>query len=86
MTHPFHPLAGCEFTFAVRRHTWAEDRVFFFTDDGGLKSLPSAWTDAVPVDPFVVIGEGRSPFRPADLLELSALLTQLRVAVAGREP
>jgi len=40
--------------FVALRHTWGEDRVFFFADDGTDKSLPRAWTDAADVDVFVV--------------------------------
>lgn len=78
MTHPFHPLAGREFDFVVRKHTWAEDRVFFFDDDGQLRSLPAGWTDAVTVDPFVVIAAGRSALRVEDLEALADLLDRLR--------
>jgi len=31
----------------------------------------------VPADPFVVVSAGRSPFRIADLLELSEFLNEL---------
>jgi hypothetical protein len=33
--------------------------------------VPTAWTDAAPADPFVVVAAGRSLFRVVDLLELS---------------
>jgi hypothetical protein len=46
-----------------------------------LVSLPAEWTDAVPVDPFVVVSAGRSPFHVEGLLELSELVARL---VAGR--
>lgn len=32
------------------------------------------WTSAVAVDPFVMISAGRSPFRVADLIELTKLV------------
>jgi hypothetical protein len=35
-----HPWCGEEFVFVAVRHTWGEDRVFFFADDGTQKSLP----------------------------------------------
>jgi hypothetical protein len=41
-----------------------------------LVSLPAERTDVVPADPLVVVSAGRSPFRIADLLELSELLTE----------
>ncbi len=69
----------------VRRHTWAEDRVFFFDDDGNLTSLPAGWTDVDPLDPFVVIAAGRSAFRIDDLLSLASLLEGIRPAKPKRD-
>ncbi len=79
MTHPFHPLAGLEFDLVVRKNNWAEDRVFFFGDDGQLRSLPAGWTDVDPDDPFVVVAGGRSAFRVEDLLALAGLFERLRL-------
>lgn len=59
------------------RQTWGEDRVYFHLDDGRLHSLPTAWTDVGPVDPFVTIAAGRALFRYADLLALVRLLQDL---------
>ncbi len=81
MTHPFHPLTGREFDLVVRKHTWAEDRVFF-VDDGQLRSVPAGWTDVVPADPFVMVAAGRSPLRVAELLALAALVEDLGSAPA----
>jgi len=53
------------------RQNWGEDRVWFHANDGGLQSLPTSWTDAAPVDAFVVVAAGRSLFRLADLLEMA---------------
>jgi Family of unknown function (DUF5372) len=78
VTHPFHPLSGREFDFAFRRTTWGEDRVFFFDGDGNIGGLPAGWTDAGPVDPFVVVAAGRSPLHVGELLELAGLLERLR--------
>ena len=77
VTHPFHPLAGREFDLVVRKHTWAEDRVFFVGDDGQPRSVPAGWSDVVPADPFVVVAAGRSPLRVTDLLALATLLASL---------
>ena len=74
VTHPFHPWAGQEFEFVKRRHNWRADRVYVRDAAGGLVSLPAECTDAVPVDPFVVVSEGRSPFHVAGLLELAELV------------
>ena len=62
MTHRFHPLYGRDFEFVVHRRNWGEDRVYCRDEDGELFSLPAAWTDAAPVDPFVVIAAGRCSF------------------------
>jgi hypothetical protein len=78
VTHPFHPLCGREFEFVARRNNWGEDRVCFRDEDGELKSLPAAWTDAVEPDPFLVVAEGRSPFRLEDLLALADMVARLR--------
>jgi hypothetical protein len=78
VTHPFHPLAGRQFTFAFRRHTWGEDRVFFLDGNGDLCGLPAGWTDVAPVDPFVAVAAGRSALRIADVVALADLLDGLR--------
>jgi Family of unknown function (DUF5372) len=80
VTHPFHPLAGREFDLVVRKNNWAEDRVFFFDDDGQLTSIPAAFTDVDPPSPFAAIAAGRSAFRVEDLLALADLLKGLRPA------
>ncbi|MCL5943193.1 MAG: Y4bD/Y4pK family protein [Actinobacteria bacterium] len=68
------------------RHTWGEDRVFFFADEGTQKSLPRAWTDAADVDVFVALAAGRSPFRVADLLLLAEIIDGLREPPSGAAP
>ena len=78
VTHPFHPLAGREFDLVVRKNNWAEDRVFFFDDDGQFRSVAASWTDVDPGDPFVVVADGRSPFRVDDLVSLATLIDGLR--------
>jgi hypothetical protein len=79
VTHRFHPLFGRDFEFVVHRHNWAEDRVFCRAEDGGLFSLPAAWTDVVGEDPFVAVAAGRCPFSVGGLLELADLVDRLRV-------
>ena len=74
VTHPFHPLAGQEFEFVKRRKNWRADRVYIYDAADELVSLPAEWTDVVAAVPFVVVSAGRSPFRVADLLELSELV------------
>ena len=53
------------------RQNWGEDRVWFHDNDGSLRSVPTSWTDAAPMNVFVVVAAGRSLFRVADLLELT---------------
>jgi hypothetical protein len=78
VTHPFHPLAGRVFDVVVRKKNWADDRVFFFGDDGHMGSLAAGWTDIDGPDPFVAIAAGRSRFRVEDLVALASLLDGLR--------
>ena len=78
MTHRFHPLCGRDFEFVVHRRNWGEDRVYCRDEDGRLFSLPAAWTDVAPVDPFVVIAEGRCAFSASDLLAVAGLIDRLR--------
>lgn len=68
---------GREFVFVAVRHTWGEDRVFFFAEDGTQKSLPRAWTTMADTDPFVMVSAGRCAFRVEDLLQLVEFLDDL---------
>jgi Family of unknown function (DUF5372) len=43
-----------------------------------LFSLPAAWTDVAPTDPFVVIAAGRCPFTAEGLLAVADLIGRLR--------
>jgi hypothetical protein len=52
--------------------------VFFYDEQGALKALPASWTDASQLTPFVSLADGRAYFRPADLLELAALVARSR--------
>ena len=62
------------------RQNWGEDRAYFYEEQGPLRSLPAGWTSLGAEDPFVVISDGRSAFRTADLLELAGLLKELQEA------
>jgi hypothetical protein len=74
ITHPFHPLSGRKFKIATYRHNWGQSLVYYQDDNGRLCSVPVGWTSIFPPDPLVCIAKGRSPFRVADLLELSRLI------------
>lgn len=57
---------------------WRDSAVVFFRDpEARLRRIPVEWTDLAPLDPFVEVSEGRSPFRVEDLLRLAALLDGL---------
>jgi len=83
VTHPFHPRFGQELEFVRRLVTWRVDRVFFFDEAGVLGSLPAEWTDLAPPDGFVVVADGRVPFRTSALLELADRLAVLRAKVSA---
>jgi hypothetical protein len=74
VTHPFHPLGGQQFEALVVRNNWGEDRVSYLGPDGGVRSLPIAWTDLAAVDPVVTVAAGRALFRLEDLLALCAVV------------
>jgi hypothetical protein len=78
VTHPFHPLYGRKFKLVTRRHNWGTDRVFYYNSKKQLKSLPTAWTDAITPDPVVVLSAGQAAFRIQDLLELSRFIEALQ--------
>jgi hypothetical protein len=87
VTHPFHPLFGQQFLFLGQRFTWSEPRVFFRDPvSGRIRSLPAAWTDLAPPDPFLRQAAGRAILRLSDLQALQRLLADLQAAwkeVAG---
>ena len=78
ITHPFHPRFGQEIDFVTHRAQWGEERVFYRDLQGHRASLPARWTSLAPEDPFITAGAGRSRFRVQDLIDLSALLRELR--------
>ena len=58
--------------------------MYYHDEEGKLCSLLAGWTSVSPVDPFVVLAAGRSPFRLADLLELCRLVEAMGAQEAGR--
>jgi len=78
ITHPFHPLSGQQFFLVYQRNTWGEPRVGFLDPlTGGIRSIPTAWTDLATDDPFVVQAAGRAIVRLVDLQALVSLLDDL---------
>jgi Family of unknown function (DUF5372) len=84
VTHPYHPLFQQEFELVSYRQNWGEDRVWFQDKLGRLHSLPTSWTDAGAVDPFVALAAGRSLFRVADLIELARQIDRWKSVGAER--
>ena len=78
VTHPYHPLRGRVFSLADYSICWGEPRVFYTDGKGRLKSIPATWTSIGPVDPFVEISAGRSPFRVSDLLDLNQMIKGMK--------
>lgn len=75
--HPFHPLFERQLPCIGERYNRYGIRLLLEADDNVVCSVPRQWTDLVAPSPDVVIGGGRAPFRVADLLELSQLVTRL---------
>jgi hypothetical protein len=87
ITHPFHPLTGQQFALLAQRFAWGEPRVFFLDPvTGRERSLPAAWTDLVPADPFVQLASGRAILRLQDVQRLLRLLHTLTDASPESEP
>jgi hypothetical protein len=69
----------------ARRHNWGEERLFYYDQEGRLKSFPASLTDMSPIDAFTQISGGRSAFRVDDLLELRGLLDRHDWAAGGQK-
>jgi len=77
ITHPFHPLCGQTFPLLSQRVAWGEERVFFADPQTQqVRSLPLAWTNLAPPDPFVVVAAGKAVLRWSDVEQLTQLLRQ----------
>lgn len=76
-------MHGHRLVFAGVREVWGDRRVLMLGPDGKQVSLPVAWTDMAEPDVFVAMSAGRSWFRVADLLELAAMLEQMRPTGTG---
>ncbi len=85
VTHPFHPWYGRSFELFNYRHSWGENRVWFYDEQERLRSLPATWTSVAPPDPVVVLGAGRALFRLEDLCRLAALLQALDLNGPGED-
>jgi hypothetical protein len=86
ITHPFHPLSGKQFACVGERYNRYGKRLLLQVDDATVRSVPPQWTDLVAPDPEIVIGEHRTLFRMADLLELARLVDQLCSGYSPNKP
>jgi hypothetical protein len=81
VTHPFHPLAGQHFTALMQRTAYGEPRVFYLDPaTAQVRSLPLAWTDLAPPDPFRLVAGDRAFLRLTDLRALAMLVHALSAA------
>ncbi len=78
MIHPFHPLYKHEFILLDNRHNWGEERVFYYDENGELKSLPTQWTNVIAQDPFVKKSSGRAYFNINGLIELTEIIKKIK--------
>lgn len=77
ITHPFHPLSGQQFVCVGKRYTRYGMRLLLQVDEQSVCCVAPQWTDLVPPDPEIVMGQGRALLRVADLVELTRLVLRL---------
>jgi phytoene dehydrogenase-like protein len=79
-------MQGQRFEVVDYYHSCSEKRVFFHDKGGDLQSIPVAWTDLTPPDPFVFFSKGKSLVRVEELLALCVLLEELESRVRETMP
>jgi hypothetical protein len=77
ITHPFHPARGQVLEVVRRTHQWGEDFVLFRQAPGHLGWIPTSWTSLASAE-RAAAGAREAQFLVADLLELAALLDEVR--------
>jgi Family of unknown function (DUF5372) len=77
VTHPFHPLFARQLPCVGRRYNRHGERLLLQSGDARIWPVPPHWTDLVSQDPEIVMGQGRTLMRVADLMELCALVQRL---------
>jgi Family of unknown function (DUF5372) len=60
-----------------KRYNRHGERLLLQTGDATVWSVPPQWTDLVNPDPEVIMSNGRSLLRVADLMELATLVERL---------
>ena len=76
--HPFHPLYEKEFDILNFVYVCHEHKIFFHDEQENVASIPVAWTNFLPEDPFVAVSAGRSFFRIDDLIQLFQKIQTLK--------
>jgi hypothetical protein len=76
--HPFHPLYHQQLDEVGRTRRWGDERVWFRTSSGDLRTIPLRFTSLAAPDPYVQWGGGKSCHRVAELIELRCLMDGLR--------
>jgi Family of unknown function (DUF5372) len=74
-----------KYEMVARTVARAEDRVYYYSDGGRLKSFLVNITDLFSIDAFTRISDGRSAFRVDDLLELRERLDRRNRREGGRQ-
>ncbi len=65
----------------MQRTAYGEPRVFYLDPaTAQVRSLPRAWTDLAPPDPFRLVAADRAILRLTDLRTLAAMVQVLRAA------
>ena len=81
--HPFHPLYQQQLDEVGRTRRWGDERVWFRTTSGDLRTIPLRFTSLAAPDPYRQWGGGRSWHRVAELIELRRLMDALRDPEVG---
>src|SRR6266702_3161789 len=76
--HPFHPLYQQQLEEVGRTRRWGDERVWFRTASGDLRTIPIRFTSMAAPDAYLQWGGGKSWHRVAELIELRRLLDRLR--------
>ena len=77
VTHPFHPLSGRRLACVGERYNRYGKRLLLQVDEEQICSIPPQWTDVGTSDPEVILGQGRTPLRLSDLLELADMVERM---------
>jgi len=83
ITHPFHPFSGQRFELVSNRWSWGQEWIYFYDDEGRLRSVPVDWTSLCAPDLFIILANGRAKFRPEDLFRLAELID--KISGSGQE-